>query len=184
MHANKSRPYDVRVNEVVCTSMCFANNEMKDNSGECEAAECKECDDMRVNACFVIYEKDEDFGRIQLCETTALDHEVVLLPSQCIDAGASDHLTIQEQAEFSELLNEFPDCFTETPGFCDCIQHEIIVSSDFKPKWLKTYHVPEKLKPEVDKQIQELLNLGLIKESKSPMASPLICVIKKDQSVR
>ena len=60
---------------------------MKDNSGECESAECKECDDLRVNSCSVIYEKDEIFGRIQLCETTVLDYEVVLLPSQCFDAG-------------------------------------------------------------------------------------------------
>jgi hypothetical protein len=49
---------------------------------------------------------------------------------------------------------------------------------------LKPYKIPEKLKPEVDKQIQELLKLGFIEESKSPMASPLICVIKKNLSVR
>jgi hypothetical protein len=36
----------------------------------------------------------------------------------------------------------------------------------------------------VDQQIQELLKLGFIHESKSPMASPLICVIKHDKSVR
>jgi hypothetical protein len=34
------------------------------------------------------------------------------------------------------------------------------------------------LKPQVDQQIQELLKLGFIKPSKSPMASPLVCVLK------
>jgi len=44
--------------------------------------------------------------------------------------------------------------------------------------------LPEKLHPEVDKQIKELEELGFIKESKTPMVSPLICVIKEDKSFR
>ena len=47
---------------------------------------------------------------------------------------------------------------------------------------MKPYRVPEKLCPEVDKQIKELEEF--IKESKSQMVSPLIYVIKKDKTVR
>jgi hypothetical protein len=48
---------------------------------------------------------------------------------------------------------------------------------------LKEYRVPEKFKPEIDRQIQELLRLGLIHESTSPQASPVVCVLKgKDGS--
>ena len=106
------------------------------------------------------------------------------MPSQCIDASALDHLTVLQQTEFIGVLNEYAECFSETPGLCDSVEHEIVVSSEFRPKRLKPYRVPEKLKPEVDRQMQELYKLGFIEESKSPMASPLICVIKKDQSVR
>jgi hypothetical protein len=96
VHANKLRPYDVRVNEVICTSMCFINNEMCDNENiESDAVECNECDFIHVNACSVIYEEDEDFGRIQLIEPTVVEH--VLLPSQCIDSMALRHLTEQQQ---------------------------------------------------------------------------------------
>jgi len=88
VHASKLRPYDVRVNEVICTSMCFVNNEMSDTDNiECKYVGCKECNYVHVAACSVIYEKDEDFGQIQLCEPTVLEHEVVLLLSQCIDAS-------------------------------------------------------------------------------------------------
>jgi len=52
------------------------------------------------------------------------------------------------------------------------------VTSDFKPKRLRAYKVPERLKPEVDRQIQELLKLGFIRPSKSEMASPLVCILK------
>ena len=54
------------------------------------------------------------------------------------------------------------------------LQHEINVSADFKPKRLRAYRVPEKLKPMVD-----LLKLGIIKPSKSEMGSPIVCVLKR-----
>ena len=43
--------------------------------------------------------------------------------------------------------------------------------------------MPEKFKPEIDRQIEELLRLGLIYESSSPQASPIVYVLKgKDGS--
>ena len=53
---------------------------------------------------------------------------------------------------------------------------KINVTSDFKPKRLKSYAVTEKLRLEVTRQINELLDLGPIEECTSPVASPLICV--------
>jgi len=38
--------------------------------------------------------------------------------------------------------------------------------------------VPGSLKPEVERQINELLLLGFINPSKNQMASPLVCVLK------
>jgi hypothetical protein len=50
--------------------------------------------------------------------------------------------------------------------------------SGFRPKRLKEYPVPDSLQPEVDRQIAELLRLGFIRLSNSPMASPVVCVLK------
>jgi len=58
------------------------------------------------------------------------------------------------------------------------VYHEIPIASDFRPKRLKAYRVPDNLKPEVDRQITELLKLGFIEPSSSPMASPIVCVLK------
>ena len=44
--------------------------------------------------------------------------------------------------------------------------------------------MPEAIKPEVEKQIKELLDAGLIVRSDSPMSSPLVCVAKKQGGVR
>ena len=73
------------------------------------------------------------------------------------------------------MLDKYPECFSDSPGFCDLIQHEIHVSNDFR---LRSYRVPENLKPMVEDQIQELLELGIIKPSKSEMGSPIVCVLK------
>jgi len=59
------------------------------------------------------------------------------------------------------LLDEFADVFVEKPGLYTTGMHEIHVTPDFKPKRLKAYRVPEILKPEVARHIQELLDLSV-----------------------
>jgi len=49
---------------------------------------------------------------------------------------------------------------------------------------MRPYRVPDAFKPEVERQIRELLDLGLIRPSNSPMASPIVCVAKKGGGVR
>ena len=46
------------------------------------------------------------------------------------------------------------------------------------------YRPPEILKGEIDRQIDELLKQGFIQPSKSPMASSIVYVLKKDKSGR
>jgi len=47
-------------------------------------------------------------------------------------------------------------------GLCHGGVHEIHVTSDFKPQRLKAYKVPELLKPEVARQLQELMDMGFM----------------------
>ena len=78
-----------------------------------------------------------------------------------------------------EVLDRLSECFSDKPGYCDLVQHGIHVTESFKPKRLRAYRVPESLKPEVEKQkIEEMLQLRIIKPSKSEMASPIVCVLK------
>ncbi|GFW31508.1 hypothetical protein TNCV_4419451 [Trichonephila clavipes] len=48
----------------------------------------------------------------------------------------------------------------------------------------KTYKIPENLKRKVDVQIDELLELGLIEPVVSEIALPVVCVHKKDGTIR
>ena len=72
-----------------------------------------------------------------------------------------------------EVLDRYPECFSDIPGHVDIIEH---TTDNFKPKRLSAYRVPERLKPEVDRHIQEMLEIGIIRPSQSQMASPLVCV--------
>jgi len=58
------------------------------------------------------------------------------------------------------------------------VEHTIPLSSNFVPKRLPPYRIPLKLRSQVEQQLGELLKLGIIRHSKSPMASPVICLLK------
>ena len=49
---------------------------------------------------------------------------------------------------------------------------------------MRSYRIPEKMRPEVDRQIDELLAAGKIRESNSPYAHPIVLVSKPDSSTR
>ena len=89
-----------------------------------------------------------------------------------------------KRADLSQLLDRYASCFSERPCFCNLVEHKIDVNSDFNPNKFKAYKIPKVLKPEADKQIDEMLELGLIRRSDSPMASTMVCVIKRYKSVR
>ena len=127
-----------------------------------------------VNNCAIVNEADEDFGSLPVVE---IKHESDL-PSCRVSPEKLAHLSNAEKQQLLSTLDDFADVFVEKPGLCTIGEHEIHVTPDFKPKRLRAYRVPELLKPEVARQIQELLDLGFIQPSNSPMASPIVCVLK------
>jgi len=132
--------------------------------------------ELSTHQCAIVYESNHDFGDLSVIGS--MEPECKSFPSQKIDPEKFKHLAPQQRKELLEVLDDFPECFSDQPGCCDWIQHEIHVTGNFKPKRLRAYRVPESLKPEVEKQIEEMLQLGIIKPSKSEMASPVVCVLK------
>ena len=77
-----------------------------------------------------------------------------------IDKITLPHLAEPQQIELLELLDEYSDCFSDTPGFCDVVEHEIITTSDFKPRQCRAYKVPEILKVEIERHQLVLCRVG------------------------
>ena len=81
-------------------------------------------------------------------------------------------------------MDKYPECFSDRPGFCDVIYHEVKLKPNFIPKQLKTYRIPEILKPELERQIDQLVEDEFLVPSKSPMSCPILCVFKNNKEVR
>ena len=135
-----------------------------------------------VNTCAVVYENDNDVGDIDVIPLSTKVSSPVR-PNHMIDRTSINHLGREQQAELLAVLDRYPECFSDVPGLTDVTKHSIPLVPGFKPKSLHAYRVPERLKPEVDRQIQEMLDNGIIRPSHSPMASPLVCVLKERKVV-
>jgi len=125
----------------------------------------------------VIYEKDDDFGDI-IVPDTAQSISKSSLPSQRVDPSLLSHLDLQQRETLINILDSYSDCFSDIPGFCSLVEHTVSLMDNLVPKRLSPYKIPIKLRPQVQAQLQELQSLGIIQPSKSPMASPVICVLK------
>ncbi|GFY74446.1 hypothetical protein TNIN_390591 [Trichonephila inaurata madagascariensis] len=62
--------------------------------------------------------------------------------------------------------------------------HSVKVTADSSPKRLQPYRVPIALQKEVERQVNELLDMDLIEHSDSDWAHPVVCVAKRDGSIR
>jgi len=98
--------------------------------------------------------------------------------SSLIDPSKVARLTEVERGQLFEVLDRYPSFFADKLGFCFFVEHEIKISDNFKLRRLRAYKVPELLRPEVDRQVFEMLDLGIIVPSNSEMASPVVCVLK------
>jgi len=126
-----------------------------------------------------VSENETDFGEVLVVPPD----NAAGLPSERIDLNSLSHLSKQEQTSLLTLLDEFRECFSDTPGLCMIVGHAIQLTDDFKPTQTRAYRVPELLKVEIEKQVSKLLELDFI-EVDSLMTSGVVCVTKPDKSIR
>jgi len=81
----------------------------------------------------IISENDAEFGEVLAVPVLPDKTGVANLPSQRIDLSSLSHLS-EEQNVLLQLLDEFKECFDDTPGLCTVVQHEIHLTDNFKPR--------------------------------------------------
>ena len=89
----------------------------------------------------------------------------------------------QEQAELDEVLDEYSDVLSADPGRTKAATLSIHTGSQ-APVRNHPYRIPPRWKEEVREQIDQLLQLGIIRPSDSPWSSSVVTVKKKDGGVR
>ena len=84
------------------------------------------------------------------------------------------NLTTEYQEKLAKLVD---DLFT--PGMTDVIQHQIKLTSEVPVTSKPANRLPYATRQDLKKDIQEMIDLGIIRESDSPYASPIVNVIVK-----
>lgn len=93
---------------------------------------------------------------------------------------------VKIQGNIGDLLTTFPEVFTEQlslPPIRSQV-HQINLIPNYGPVNMRPYKYPHHQKEEIEKQVAELLQAGVIKPSMSAFSSPVILVKKKDGSWR
>lgn len=97
-----------------------------------------------------------------------------------------EHLDEKQKQIVRQMLFEESDVFARDEGDIGCVP-ELTLKVNLKDETpvQKSYNsIPKPLYKEVKDYVQKLLDRGWIKKSKSSYSSPVVCVRKKDQSLR
>ncbi|GFS47624.1 retrovirus-related Pol polyprotein from transposon 297 [Trichonephila clavipes] len=134
----------------------------------------------RVQTVGVIYDIDDEFGEIY--ETPAVP--AAEKNDEALDRETLDYLSKKQQTQLKDLLHRHRTLFSGKIKRAKIGEHVIKLKNEEETMKPKTYKIPENLKRKVDVQIDELLELGLIEPVVSEKAHPVVCVYKKDGTIR
>jgi transposase InsO family protein len=91
---------------------------------------------------------------------------------------ALQSLESDQKSKIEKLIAHFPQVFAQAIGHTSVVEHEIRLSRD-APKIQRPYPTSPLKQQEINRQIDELIDLGLLVPSKSPYASPIFTVPKE-----
>lgn len=91
-------------------------------------------------------------------------------------------LNFEEQVSIENICAKYPDVFhlpgdkLSTTAF---YQQKLELKPNSSPVYTKPYRLPHSQKQEIDRQVQDMLENGIIEEARSAWSSPLLLVPKK-----
>lgn len=146
----------------------------------------------------VILKKNTHLGTLETVSSVVSMNSVTLEPvrTQTLNTDTekwnppvllpTDKLSAEDLIKVKQLLYEYSDIFSRDEadiGFAPDLKMDISMHDPSPVR--QTYRsIPNALYSEVKDYIQDLLSKGFIRKSKSAFASPLVCVRKKDGSLR
>jgi hypothetical protein len=108
---------------------------------------------------------------------------------QLLSLHATEQLSAEPPAythEIQQILSQFPDVCSppsELPPVRP-YDHSIPLIQGARPVNIRSYRYPPMLKDEIEHQVTQMLQQGIIQPSNSPFSSPVLLVKKKDGSWR
>jgi hypothetical protein len=99
------------------------------------------------------------------------------------DVKFGQELSESQRQSVRSLVDEYSHVFTDLPGTTNVIQHHVQLTSD-EPMRSRPYPVPYSIRESLRQDIQSMLSMGVIRESTSAYASPVVIVRKTDGTNR
>ena len=99
----------------------------------------------------------------------------------------SKHRVFEHSKDIEKLLQKYENLFRGFPHGRPSdrgVEHNIFLEEGTPPIQIPPHRHPKKFKDEIEKAIQELLELGLIRPISSPYASSVVLVKKKHGTLR
>lgn len=125
-------------------------------------------------------------GSMVLTETDAEQETIPLPPGDketYLDVKFADNLSSEQLIQVQDLIAEYKDIFTDVPGTTWMEEHKMDLTTEDCVKQ-KPYPVPYSMREVVNKEIEYMLEQGIIEHTDSPYASPIVMVKKKDDTYR
>ena len=158
--------------------VCFRLNEIASEDATLCQALCAEIEKFDAS-------DDGKASHIQDCNIRVIGREV----ENCVDAQIEASLikvtglNERQISQVRELLHTHRTLFSNKPGLTRLYEH-VITPIMQKPFVKRSYPVPLKHRAAVEKEIEDMMKLGIIERSSSEFCNPLRVVVKKDKSIR
>lgn len=92
-------------------------------------------------------------------------------------------MTKDEKIKLANLFKKYKHIFSNRVGKIPNFEAEFEIEKDITSN-PKIYPIPHKFQREIDKYIENLLKLDIIEPSNINFISPMVCIRKKDMSMR
>jgi len=114
------------------------------------------------------------------------DHDLDFGPvtSNTKDTFSLDHLPDRDREQLTRLLSQYPDIFNDNPGKTTLCTHKLELKPGTRPMRLSPYRVHPEKSEQIRKELDLMIKMGVIEESNSPWASPVVLIPKPDGTVR
>ena len=153
-----------------------------------------------VNMLKTYIERDWKFTQVNTCENVRSESEPQFnddcerFDSDISDFGPSmadgdhefqlNHLQADQQHELVKILTTYGDIVSDKPGRTNLCSHSLQLQPGTKPIRMGPYRVNPQEADCMEKELQLMLEMGVIEESNSQFASPVVLVPKADGSIR
>jgi hypothetical protein len=119
-----------------------------------------------------------------VCLVTLGDTELRKRIEQIItDAGTKYGLSMQEKKIFERMLWAHKNVFSDQPGLVNHYEHRIEMR-DLSPVFNIPFPIPIAIRQDVQKEINQMIDWGIIQEANTPYVSSLIVVRKTNETLR